>query len=72
MKQNALKKHNRNETDPRYARMIFGKYRGYFMKDVPVAYLKWGVLNLTDQATATFFKDELLRRCPELRTRTKK
>jgi uncharacterized protein (DUF3820 family) len=67
IKQNDLIRHNRTETDPRYRRMPYGKYRGFFMKDVPVAYLKWCVMTFTDLAMATFLKDELIRREPKLK-----
>jgi hypothetical protein len=56
--------HNKGETDPRYAKITFGRYRGYFMKDVPTQYLEWIILNHTDQAFCEFVKDEYLRRQP--------
>ena len=67
IKQNDLVRYNRTETDPRYSRMPYGKYRGFFMKDVPVAYLKWCVMTFDDSAMATFLKDELVRREPALK-----
>ena len=48
-------------------RMPFGKYRGFFIKDIPEDYLKWAVMNLRDQAMATMFAVELQRRQPQLR-----
>jgi hypothetical protein len=48
-------------------RMPFGRYRGYFIKDVPEDYLKWAVMNIKDQARATMFAIELQRRNPKLR-----
>lgn len=62
-----IKQYNRNETDPRYMRMPWGKYRGYFMKDVPINYIKWCVMNYSDLGMSTFMKDELLRREPKWR-----
>jgi len=47
--------------------MPYGKYRGYFMKDVPIDYLKWCVMNYTDSAMATFLAEELVRRNPQLK-----
>jgi hypothetical protein len=72
IKQNDLLKHNRQERDPRYSRMPYGKYRGFFMKDVPVAYLKWCVMTFEDSAMATFLKDELVRREPALKKSSNK
>ena len=54
-----------------YARMPWGRYRGYFLKDIPTAYLKWAVLNYTDIGMAIWLKDELLRR-PQVRRQLKK
>ena len=48
------------------ARLTFGKYKGYFIKDIPEDYLRWAVLNLTDQAMAEFLAQELVRRRPDL------
>ena len=48
-------------------RMPYGKYRGYFLKDLPEDYLKWGILNFSDQGMATMFATELQRRNPKLR-----
>lgn len=59
-----IKEYNRKNTDIRYSRVTFGKYRGYFLKEVPVDYVRWAVLNLTDSAQATYFAEELLRREP--------
>jgi uncharacterized protein (DUF3820 family) len=44
-----------------------GKYKGYFVKDVPDDYLRWAVSNLTDAALATMFSVELQRRNSKLR-----
>jgi hypothetical protein len=67
-----INQYNQKETDPRYSRMIWGKYRGYFIKDVPLDYLRWAVLNYTDQAMARFLADELVRRDPTLKKPLKK
>jgi uncharacterized protein (DUF3820 family) len=48
-------------------RMPYGKYRGYFLKDLPEDYLRWCVQNWTDVGMATMFAVELQRRNPELR-----
>jgi hypothetical protein len=64
IKQNDLLKHNRQERNSGYSRMPYGRYRGFFMKDVPVAYLKWCVMTFTDSEMITFLKDELVRRKP--------
>lgn len=48
-------------------RMPFGKYQGYFIKDIPDDYLKWAVVNIKDQGLGTMFAVELQRRNPKLR-----
>jgi uncharacterized protein (DUF3820 family) len=48
-------------------KMTFGKYKGFFIKDIPEPYLKWAVMNLTDRGLATMFATELQRRNPKLR-----
>ena len=50
-----------------HTRMPFGVHRGKYLKDIPVEYLKWGVINIQDRATADMFSIELQRRHPELR-----
>lgn len=50
-----------------HTRMPFGKHKGVFIKDIPDAYLRWAVINITDRASAEMFKIELLRREPKLR-----
>jgi uncharacterized protein (DUF3820 family) len=49
------------------SKMPFGKYKGFFVKDVPEDYLKWAVMNLKDPGMATMFATELQRRNPKLR-----
>ena len=48
-------------------RMPFGRYKGYFVKDVPEDYLKWAVVTIQDRARATMCAIELQRRNPKLR-----
>jgi uncharacterized protein (DUF3820 family) len=47
--------------------MPFGKYKGWFIKDIPDEYVKWAVLNLVDRGQAEMFAIELQRRQPKLR-----
>ncbi len=53
--------------DYKYTKMSFGKYKGYFLKDIPLDYIRWAILNLEDQALAYMFGVELQRRQPKLR-----
>jgi hypothetical protein len=53
-----------------YTKMPFGKYRGYYLKDIPDDYVKWAIMNYTDQGVATMFAVELARRYPEYRKPT--
>ena len=50
-----------------YTKMRFGKYKGWFLKDIPDDYIKWDILNLKDQASAEMFSVELQRRHKEFR-----
>lgn len=45
-----------------YTRMLWGKYKGRFLKDVPDDYLQWAALSWKDQGVATMFRIELHRR----------
>lgn len=53
-----------------YTKMPFGKYRGYYLKDIPDDYVKWAIMNYTDQGVATMFAVELARRYPDYRKPT--
>ena len=53
-----------------HTRMPFGKYRGYYLKDIPDDYISWAVMNITDRAQAEMFAIELQRRNPKLRKGT--
>lgn len=53
--------------DYKYTKMIYGKYKGYYLKDIPDDYLKWCILNFEDQGMAHMMAIELQRRQPELR-----
>lgn len=60
----SIRLHNSKNTDIRYSKLTFGKHKGVFLRDVPVDYIKWAVINLQDQAQAAYFAQELLRREP--------
>tara|TARA_R110002126_G_scaffold75309_8_gene187848 strand:+ start:382 stop:567 length:186 start_codon:yes stop_codon:yes gene_type:complete len=47
--------------------MPFGKFKGYYIKDIPRDYIEWAVVNITDRASAEMFAIELQRRNPKLR-----
>lgn len=64
-----IRSHNRLENNPSYSRMTFGRYFGYYLKDVPENYLCWLIGNWQSPGTAgytsailEFYADELLRR----------
>lgn len=48
-------------TEYTHRRMIFGKYTNWFIKDLPIDYLKWAILNL-DSYWSDFMARELQRR----------
>lgn len=50
-----------------HTKMIWGKYKGYFIKDIPEDYLKWAIINFTDKGMAEMMATELQRRNPKLR-----
>jgi len=56
-----------NYTEYEFTKMPYGRYRGFFLKDLPEDYLRWCVINWQDQAMATMFATELQRRNPKLR-----
>ena len=47
--------------------MPFGRYRGWYLKNIPDDYIIWAVKNISDRATADMFSIELQRRQPKLR-----
>jgi len=50
-----------------HTKLPWGKYKGYFLKDIPTDYLKWAVMNWTDKGIAEMFATELQRREPKLK-----
>lgn len=54
--------------DYKYTKMPFGKFKGFFLKDIPDDYIQWAVLNINDQALAFMFSIELQRRNPSFRS----
>ena len=54
-------------SDFKETKMTFGKYKGYFMKDIPTDYLKWLILNVTDRGLCEMYAIELQRRSPKWR-----
>lgn len=43
-------------------RMVYGKYVNKRISELPLGYLKWGILNLEDIQTAEYFAKELQSR----------
>jgi len=52
--------------DFEYSQVTFGKYKGYYMRDVPIDYIRWAVKTL-DVYKVTPFSVELQRRELEYR-----
>jgi uncharacterized protein (DUF3820 family) len=48
-------------------RLTFGMWAGKMIKEVPIEYIKWGILNFKDGAWAEMFARELQRRQPKYR-----
>lgn len=53
--------------DFKNTKMSFGKYKGYFLKDVPTTYMKWLIMNIEDRGLCEMYSIELQRRLPSLR-----
>jgi uncharacterized protein (DUF3820 family) len=47
--------------------MHYGKYKGYYMKDIPTNYIEWLIMNVQDRGLAEMYAVELQRRKPSLR-----
>lgn len=43
-------------------KMTYGKYANRKISELPIGYLKWGILNLEDTQTAEYFARELQTR----------
>lgn len=50
-----------------YTKLNFGKYKGYFIKDIPETYLAWAIQNINDVGIATMLSIEYQRRHKESR-----
>ncbi len=50
-----------------YTKMPWGKYKGYFLKDIPDEYVKWAIMNYSDRGMCEMMSHELQRRYPKLR-----
>lgn len=49
----------------RYTKMPWGKHKGTYIKDLPIEYIKWSIVNYKDQAMAAWFAEELVYREPK-------
>lgn len=47
--------------------MPFGKYKGQSLKNIPLEYIEWCILNIQDQGLCIMFAAELQRRKPSWR-----
>lgn len=54
-------------TDFKDTKMMFGKYKGKTLKDLPLDYLKWLIMNVSDRGLCEMYSVELQRRKPNLR-----
>lgn len=51
-----------NYTEYAYTKMIYGKYKGVYLKDIPIEYIKWAIINIKDVGISTMLSVELQRR----------
>lgn len=56
-----------NYQEYKHTKMPWGKYKGYYIKDIPIDYIKWAVQNYTDRGMAEMLATELQRRLPKWR-----
>ena len=55
-----------------YTRMPWGKYKGFYLKNIPENYLLWAASAWQDQGVANMFRIELERRkLPNTRQKSK-
>ena len=47
------------------AKMPWGKHKGKRVRDIPIEYVKWAILNFEDCGMADMFSLELQRRYPK-------
>jgi hypothetical protein len=48
--------------ESKFTKMPFGKYRGYFIKDIPIGYLEWAKDQLSDEGLRWMCRIEYERR----------
>ncbi len=66
-KMNAVEWNRRlNSNEYTQRRITFGRYTGTQIQDIPISYIKWGILNF-EGAWAEMFARELQRRQPKFR-----
>jgi uncharacterized protein (DUF3820 family) len=58
---------NLHYTEYKDTRMHFGKYKGKTLKDLPLEYLEWLIMNISDRGLCEMYAVELQRRKPKLR-----
>ena len=57
----------RNYQQYAHTLMPYGRYRGWYLKDIPTDYIKWCVLNFQDKGMVEMMTIELCRREPKWR-----
>ena len=55
-----------------YTRMPWGKFKGFYLKDIPEEYLTWAASSWNDRGVALMFKVELERRSLPKNSKQKK
>lgn len=67
-KMNAIQWNRRlNENEYTERRITFGAHTGKMVKEIPLSYIKWGILNFDNGPWAEMFARELQRRKPKFR-----
>lgn len=56
-----------NYSEYKHTKMPYGKYKGFFIKDLPDKYVEWCILNYEDKGMAQMMATEIQRRNPKWR-----
>ena len=50
---------NKNHVARRYTKMVWGKFKGRMLSELPDYYIEWACVNYLDRAQQVIFKEEL-------------
>jgi uncharacterized protein (DUF3820 family) len=50
-----------------HTKMPYGKFKGFYLKDIPDTYVCWAIANIADRAFKEMLITEFKRRYPQIR-----